>query len=376
MDFTFNEEQQMLLDTTRRFIAERCGFEARQRARSSADGYSRDAWAQLGELGLLALNVPESDGGMGAGAIENMLVCNAIGGGLLLEPYLSSAVIATRAIAALASAQQRGNWLPRLADGSLIAVLAHDEAGSRFDPSAIETTAIADGSQWLISGRKSLVYHAPAAGLYLVTARVRGGSADALSLFAIPSDQTGITLRACATVDSQRAADIELDRVSVPQAARIGVDIRDGLQAVLDFGLAALCAEAFGALDRMLKATIDYSRSRVQFGVPIGSFQALQHRMADMLIHVEQARSMCYLAASVCTDPDAAKRRAALCAAKVLIGQSARFVSQQAVQIHGGMGMTDELSVSHYFKRLVAFELRMGSTDLHLDRYRRQMRAA
>ncbi|MDZ4811328.1 MAG: acyl-CoA dehydrogenase family protein [Pseudomonadota bacterium] len=376
MDFTFNEEQQMLLDSTRRFIAERCGFEARQRVRSSASGYSRDAWAQLGELGLLALNIPEADGGMGAGAIETMLVCNAIGEGLLLEPYLSSAVIATHTIATLAAEQQRSDWLPRLADGSLIAVLAHDEPGSRFDPTKIQTTAVGDGSHWLISGRKSLVYHAPAAGLFLLTARVRGESADALSLFAVRSEQAGITLRACATVDSQRAADIELDRVSVPRAARIGVDIRDGLQAVLDFGLAALCADAFGALDRMLKATIEYSRNRVQFGVPIGSFQALQHRMADMLIQVEQARSMCYLAASVCTDPDAAKRRAALCAAKVLIGQAARFVSQQAVQIHGGMGMTDELSVSHYFKRLVAFELRMGSTDLHLERYRRQMRAA
>lgn len=376
MDFTFNEEQQMLLETTRRFIAERCGFEARQRVRSSADGYSRDAWTQLGELGLLALNVPEADGGMGAGATENMLVCNAIGEGLVLEPYLSSAVIATRAIADLASQQQRGDWLPRLADGSLIAVLAHDEASSRFDSSAIETTAVSDGGQWLISGRKSLVYHAPAAGLFLVTARVRDAPDDSLSLFAIPSDRAGIKLRACATVDSQRAAEIVLDQVSVPLAARIGVDIRDGLQAVLDFGLAALCADAFGALDRILKATIEYSRSRVQFGVPIGSFQALQHRMADMLIHVEQARSMCYLAASVCTDPDVAKRRAALSAAKVLIGQSARFVSQQAVQIHGGMGMTDELSVSHYFKRLLAFELRMGSTDLHLDRYRRQTRAA
>jgi alkylation response protein AidB-like acyl-CoA dehydrogenase len=375
MDFSFTEEQQMLLDTTRRFIAERCGFEARQHSRKSAEGFSREAWAQLGEMGLLALNVPEAEGGMDAGAVENMLVCNAVGEGLLLEPYLSSAVIATRAIATLASAAQRSEWLPRLASGELIAVLAHDEAASRFDPATIETVAARDGDAWRISGRKTMVYHAPAAGLLLVSARIVG-TPQALGLFAIATGTPGVTLRARATVDSQRAADIDLDNVHVAASARLGGDAAEGLQAVLDFGLAALCAEAFGALDRIIKATIEYSRSRVQFGVPIGSFQALQHRMADMLMHVEQARSMSYLAASVCTDVDAGKRRAALSAAKTLIGQAARFVGQQAVQLHGGMGMTDEMIVSHYFKRLLAFELRMGSTDLHLDIYRRQLKAA
>jgi alkylation response protein AidB-like acyl-CoA dehydrogenase len=374
MDFSFTEEQQMLLDTTRRFIAERCGFEARQHSRKSAQGFSREAWAQLGEIGLLALNVPEAEGGMDAGAVENMLVCNAVGEGLLLEPYLSSAVIATRAIATLASASQRSEWLPRLASGELIAVLAHDEAASRFDPKAIETIATRDGDAWRISGLKTMVYHAPSAGLLLVTARIAGEPAP--GLFAVAADAAGVTLRARATVDSQRAADVDLDNVHAAASARIGGDVAEGLQAVLDFGLAALCAEAFGALDRIIKATIEYSRSRVQFGVPIGSFQALQHRMADMLMHVEQARSMSYLAASVCTDPDAGKRRAALSAAKTLIGQAARFVGQQAVQLHGGMGMTDEMIVSHYFKRLLAFELRMGSTDLHLDIYRRQLQAA
>lgn len=376
MDFSFTEEQQMLLDTTRRFIAERCGFDARQHNRSSADGYSTAAWHELGEMGLLALNVPEADGGMGASAIDNMLVGNAIGEGLLLEPYLSSAVIATRAIATLATAEQRSTWLPRLASGALIAVLAHDEAGSRFDPDRIETMAVRVGDSWMLNGRKTMVYHAPAAGLLLVSARVGTEPADALALFAIEAGTAGLILHGRATIDSQRAADVVLENVLIPDGARIGGDVREGLQAVLDFGLAALCAEAFGALDRILKATIEYSRSRVQFGVPIGSFQALQHRMADMLMHVEQARSMAYLAASVCADADAGKRRAALSAAKVLINQAARFVGQQAVQLHGGMGMTDELIVSHYFKRLLAFELRMGSTDLHLDQYRRQMRAA
>ncbi len=376
MEFSFTEEQQMLLDTTRRFITERCSFETRQHSRKSADGFSRTAWAQLGEMGLLALNVPEIDGGMDAGPVENMLVCNAAGEGLLLEPFLSSAVIATRAIATLASTAQRSEWLPGMASGELIAVLAHDEAASRFDPVNIVTTAIRDGDGWLINGRKSMIYHAPAAALLLVSARITGGPGQAMGLFAVSTDAPGVKLHRCATVDSQRAADIEFDNVRVSAETRLGDDVAEGLQAVLDFGLAALCAEAFGALDRIIKATIEYSRTRVQFGVPIGSFQALQHRMADMLMHVEQARSMSYLAASVCTDPDVNKRRAALSAAKALIGQAARFVGQQAVQLHGGMGMTDEMMVSHYFKRLLAFELRMGSTDLHLDQYRRQMRAA
>lgn len=371
MDFSFTEEQQMLRDTTRRFIAERLNFSARQNNRALADGFSRAAWAELGELGLLALNVPEAEGGMNAGPIENMLICNAIGEGLVLEPYLSSAVIATRAIATLAAAEQRAEWLPKLASGEMIAALAHDEPGTRFDAAAIATSAVREGAGWSISGRKSLVYHAPVADLLLVSARVHGDPADALALFAIPRKSTGLILHTCATIDSQRAADIALDACRVPLDARIGNDINTGLQEVLDFGLAAFCAEAFGSLDSILKATIEYSRNRVQFGVPIGSFQALQHRMADMLMHVEQARSMSYLATSVCNDPDASRRRAALSAAKTLIGQAARFVGQQAVQLHGGMGMTDEMSVSHYFKRLLAFELRMGSSDQHLDEYRR-----
>lgn len=376
MDFSYTEEQQMLLDTTRRFISERLGFDARQRIRASAEGYSSDAWRELGELGLLALNIPEADGGMGAGAIETMLVCNAVGEGLLLEPYLSSAVIATHAIATMATDAQRAAWLPKLASGELIAVLAHDEVETRFDPMNVTTTATRDGDGWRIDGAKSLVYHAGAAGLLLVSARVNTPSSSTIGLFAIPADSAGLQLKKVATVDSQRAADISLTSVHVSNDACLGTDVVAPLQATLDYALAALCADAFGALTKILAATIEYSRTRVQFGVPIGSFQALQHRMADMLIHVEQARSMSYLAASACTDPDVHKRRAALSAAKVLIGQAARFVSQQAVQLHGGMGMTDELAVSHYFKRLLAFELRMGSGDLHLDLYRQQMLAA
>ena len=372
MDFSFNDEQRMLLDATRRFIAERYDFEHRNRVRASAEGWSREVWAQLGELGLLAINIPEEEGGIGAGPVGTMLVGNAIGEGMLLEPFWSSAVVATQAIVLLASPRQRSEWLPALASGESIAVLAHEEARTRFEPMDIETRAVAEGDGWSISGRKSLVYHAPAANLLLVSARAGGE----LGLFAVPAGAAGLSLRACTTVDEQRAAEILLDSVHVAADARLGGDAREGLQAVLDYGLAALCAEAFGAMDRLLAATIGYSRSRVQFGAPIGSFQALQHRMAEMLMHLEQARSMSYLAASRCTDPDPAARRAALSAAKALMGQAARYIGQQAVQLHGGMGMTDELDVSHYFKRLLAFELRCGETGQHLERYRKQLLAA
>ena len=370
MDFSFNDEQQMLLDSTRRFIAERYGFEHRNHVRASADGWSREVWKQLGELGLLAINIPESEGGIGAGPVGTMLVSNAIGEGLLLEPFLSSAVFATHAIVQLGSAQQRSEWLPALASGESIAVLAHDEASTRFDVAHIETQAVQSGEGWRISGRKSLVYHAPAANLLLVSARV----GTEIGLFAVPADASGVALSPRTTVDEQRAADIVLDHVVVAASARLGQDIREDLQVVLDQGLAALCAEAFGAMDRILAATIEYSRSRVQFGVPIGSFQALQHRKAEMLMHLEQARSMSYLATLRCTDTDPVVRRAALSAAKVLMGQAARYIGQQAVQLHGGMGMTDELDVSHYFKRLLAFELRCGTVDDHLAIYRQQMR--
>jgi alkylation response protein AidB-like acyl-CoA dehydrogenase len=359
MDFSFNEEQQMLLETTRRLIAKDYTFAQRMTIRDGSDGWSRDTWAQFADLGLLALTIPEDDGGIGAGPIGAMLVSNAVGEGLLLEPFHASAIVATQAIVQLGNADQRARWLPALAGGETIAVLALDDANQGI---GVEATPCADG--WTLHGRKHAVYHGDIADLLLVTARIQGG--EELALFALPADAQGVTRHGYRTVDDQRAANLQFDNVSASADARLGGDATDGVQAALDIGLAALCAEAVGALDRILAATIDYSRARKQFGVPIGSFQALQHRMADMLMYAEQARSMSYLATARCTDADAGVRRKALSAAKVSIGQAARFVAQQAVQIHGGMGMTDELDVSHYFKRLTAFELRGGTTDGHL----------
>lgn len=377
MDFTFTEEQQMLLDTTRRFVAKDYGFEARRRIKETApEGFSREVWQALADIGLLSLNVPEEDGGLGGSAIDTMLAMNAIGEGLLLEPYLASAVLATRTIALLGNDAQRAEWLPAMAAGEKIATLAHEEAQTRFDRMAIESRAWQVGNGYLITGHKSVVAHGATADLLLVTARIaRTGEHGPLAVFCVPKDAAGLHKVAYKTVDGVPAADIRINQVFVPASALLGSanDAEMLLADVLDFGLAAVCAEAVGALDKLLAATVEYARNRKQFGQPIGKFQALQHRMADMVLHIEQARSMSYLAAVRCTDDDPAACARAMSAAKVVVGQACRFVGQQAVQLHGGMGVTDELDVSHYFKRLMAIELQFGSTDQHLEMYAAQL---
>lgn len=373
MDFSFSQEQQLLQDATLRFVSERYPFEYRQRVRASAEGWSRQAWEHLADLGLLALTIPESDGGMGGGSVETMLACNATGAGLLLEPFLESAIVATRAIVELASPEQRQRWLPSMAAGKTIAVLAHDEPASDGDALDVKARARQHANGWRLEGSKPLVYGAPAADLLLVSAR---GEDEVVGLFAVPARSPGLRCLPRKTVDDQCAAEVRLDGVDVDAGARLGGDARGGLRNALDAGLAALCAEAFGAMDKVFATTVEYCRSRTQFAAPIGSFQALQHRLADMLMRLEDARSMSYLATSACVDPNPATRRAALSAAKALMGQCARYIGQQAVQLHGGMGMTDELDVSHYFRRLLAFELRGGTTDRHLRDYRMQMQAA
>jgi alkylation response protein AidB-like acyl-CoA dehydrogenase len=373
MDFTFTQEQQMLLETTRRFIAKDYGFEARRRImENSAHGFSRDAWQTLADLGLLALNVPEQQGGLDGSPIETMLVMTAIGEGLLLEPYLASAVVATRTIATLGTAQQRAAMLPAMASGELIAVLAHDEPATRFDWQAVAASASPGNGSYVLNGHKSVIPHGAAADILLVTARLRlPNKPGRLCVFAVPRDAQGIRQVSYTAIDGIRASEIRLDQVTVPADALLdgSDDTETRLPEILDVGLAAACAEAVGALDRLLAATVEYARTRKQFGVPIGNFQALQHRMADMVLHIEQARSMSYLAAVRCTEPDPALRSRAMSAAKVVIGQACRFVGQQAVQLHGGMGVTNELNVSHYFKRLMAIELQFGSTDYHLESF-------
>ena len=373
MHFNLTDEQRALSDMVQRFLAQEYAFDARRKILRSPEGWSREIWGKLGEMGLLALQVPEEQGGMAPATVETLLTLGAMGKALVVEPYLSSAVLGTALVRELGTPSQREALLPTLATGERIAVPAHGEAGARYDLSRVATSARRGGAGWVLTGRKAVVLHAPAADLLLVTARTSGApDAEAgLSVFAVPTGSPGVKLIPYPTIDGQRAADVELAGVALPGDALLGQEGQafEGLSAAFDLGVAALCAEAVGVLQATLDATTEYTRTRKQFGVPIARFQALQHRMADMLMHVEQARSMSFLAAMHAASTDAKERRRAVSAAKVTVGQACRYVGQQAVQLHGGMGVTDELMVSHCFKRLMAIELSLGDTEHHLERF-------
>jgi alkylation response protein AidB-like acyl-CoA dehydrogenase len=373
MNFEFTDEQRQLHETVDRYLTEQYPFEKFRSIKASPAGWDRAAWTGLAELGVLALNVPTAQGGLGFGPPETLAMMGACGRSLLLEPFLSSAVIATAALRDFASDSGAAELLAQMASGAAIAVLAHFERDSRFETQWVGARARRQGEGYRLEGHKAVVMHAPAADVLLVSARTAGepGDAEGVSLFRVPHDAKGLKLDSYPTIDGQRAADVYLNGVEVAAGNRLGAegDALPVIEAALDIGLAALCAEAVGVMQALVDATVAYVQTRQQFGVPIGRFQALQHRIADMLIHLEQARSMSYLAALRCTEKNVAERRRALSAAKAVIGQACRFIGQQAVQLHGGMGMTDELVVSHWFKRLTAAELNFGDTETHLQRY-------
>ena len=373
MNFEFSDEQQQLHDSVDRYLSEQYGFDKFRAINASQSGWDKAAWAGLAELGVLAINVPVAQGGLGFGPLETLAMMGPCGRSLLLEPYLSSAVIATAALRAFADDEQAAELLTRMAEGAAIAVLAHFERDSRFETQWVTTRAERSGLGYRLDGHKAVVLHAAAADTLLISARTAGDAnvATGVTLFRVPRCAPGLTLDSYPTIDGQRAADVYLKGVELPAGSRLGAEgaALPVIEAALDIGLAALCAEAVGVMQALVDATVMYLQTRQQFGVAIGRFQALQHRMADMLIHLEQARSMSYLAALRCTDANVNERRRALSAAKAVIGQACRFVGQQAVQLHGGMGMTDELAVSHWFKRLTAAELMFGDSDAHLQRY-------
>ncbi len=370
MNFEFTDEQRALQSTLQRFVQRHYGFEQRREIMWRG-GFSREVWRALADIGVLALNVPEAHGGLataaGGSPVETLVALQALGAALVLEPVLSSAVIASTLIADGVHAQQQAAWLAALAAGECIAVLAHFEPASRGDDARIATRAERRNGQVMLHGHKAVVAHAGVADDLLVSALDGQG----VSLWRVPRDAAGLRIKPYPTFDAQQAAEVELNAVVLPDTAVIGAAgaAQPAIERALDVGLAALCAEAVGVMDAAVAATIEYLKTRQQFGQPIGRFQALQHRVADMLIHLEQARSMSLLATARCRDTDACARRRVLSAAKVVIGQASRFIGQQAVQLHGGMGMADELIVSHYFKRLTAIELTLGDTDTHLQRF-------
>jgi alkylation response protein AidB-like acyl-CoA dehydrogenase len=375
VDFEFSEEQQQLQEVVGRYLSEQYSFEKYRSIKDSADGWDRQVWRGLAELGVLGINVPAAQGGLGYGPLEALSVMTAGGRNLLLEPVMSSAVIATAVLRAIAESGSAvaGELLTHLASGAQIAALAHFESDSRFETRWVTTSARRVGDAYQLDGHKGVVMHAAAADVLLISARTSGepGDAAGVSLFLVPRGQAGVILDTYQTIDGQRAADVFLKQVTVPVESRLGAqgEALAVIEAALDIGLAALCADAVGAMQALVDATVEYVQQRQQFGVPIARFQALQHRIADMVIHLEQARSMSYLAALRCNVKDVNERRRALSAAKVVVGQSCRFIGQQAVQLHGGMGMTDELRVSHWFKRVTAAELMFGDSDTHLQRF-------
>ena len=372
MDFDFTDEQILLAETVQRFVREHYSFAARRAILDSPAGWSREMWQRLAALGLTALNVPERHGGLGGGPVETMLAMGALGAGLVLEPYLAGAVLAPALLAHVGDAAA-AELLPDIASGERIVVLAHQEPHVRGELSHVAVRAQARGDTYVLDGRKSVVAHGGAADVLLISARTAGSLRDeaGISLFRLDPRTAGVTCRTYRTLDGQHAADIELEQVTVPAGQLIGpagAAFRP-IEAAHEIALSALCAEAVGIMEAMNAATLEYTKNRRQFGQPIARFQVLQHRMVDMFMHAEQAKSMSYLAAIKCVDPDARERRRVLSAAKVTIGRAARDVGQQAIQLHGGMGMTDDLVVSHYFKRLTAIELTWGDTDFHLQRF-------
>jgi hypothetical protein len=371
MDFEFSDEQRQLREAVEGFAGKEYGFERLRAIKRSGAGWDREVWRGLAEIGVTALNVPVALGGLGYGPTETLVLMEACGPSLFLEPILTSAVIATGLLRQYEDSTAAAELLRALGTGERIAALAHFEPKSRFDPRWIETRAEPNGEGYRLRGVKAVVAHAGIADVLLVSART-GGEASGISLFLVPRESApGLKLVDYLTLDGQRAADIHLDGVQLPRSSLLGVEgeALPRIEAALDLGLAALCAEAVSIMQALLRATVEHLNTRQQFGQPIGRFQALQHRVADMTVQLEQARSMSYLAAMRSSSADLEERRRALSAAKVVIGEAARFVGQQAVQLHCGMGMTDELKVSHWFKRLCAIEILCGDSDFHLQRF-------
>lgn len=363
MDFNFKEEQLAFADALKRWVTKDYSFDERKKIIHSDAGVSGAAWSTLTELGMLALPVPEEQGGFNGSAVDMFVVMQELGRGLVVEPYLATVLGAQF----LKLGGGHDGLLEQVAAGELKLACALTEKQSRHDLFAIAATASARGAGFILDGAKTVVVHGAQADSLIVSARSGAG----ISLFVVPAKSAGVTVTDYRTLDGQRAANIVFQQVELPASAMIGADGAgaDILDHAADYGAALLCAEALGAMEAIFGATLEYLKTRSQFGAPIGKFQALQHRMADMYIHLEQARSMALLAAVRMGSDDAAERRRTVSAAKFRVGQALKFVGQQAVQLHGGMGVTDELQAAHHFKRLTMIELTLGDSDHHLQRF-------
>ena len=368
MDFTLSGEQELLREGLSKFLAARYDLESSRAAAKTGPGWQPDIWRGFAEeLGILGATLPESVGGSGGGAAEVMVIAEELGRALVIEPFIDTVIVAG-GLLSRAGGVRAAAVLEGIAVGSAVVALAATEADSGDGWDTLSTKAVRDGDGWRISGSKAVVIAAPLATHLLITARVGGDVALFLIEFDATNPPRGMAVHGYRTIDDRRAADLIFDDVRLPTDALIDEDAWESLQRARDEGAAAVCSEAVGAMRRVLADTVDYSKQRQQFGQPIGSFQVLSHRMVDMYMELQQAVSAAYLAV-LNLDAEPEVRARAVSAAKATIGRAARFVGQNAVQLHGGMGMTEELAIGHYFKRLTALQYEFGSTDYHRTRY-------
>jgi pimeloyl-CoA dehydrogenase small subunit len=372
MDFSYTEEQTLLRNSVSKYLADNYKFDAWRKFTRSDTGRDPAHWKQFAELGLLAAPFAEDYGGLGGGAFDVQVIMEEFGKALVVEPYVPTVVIGGGFVRHGGTEAQKSEWLGKIAGGETMIAFAFAEPKGRYNLADLSTTAKKQGGNYILNGQKAVVIGAPWADTLVVTARTAGGQRDraGISVFLVDKKAKGVTLRDYPTVDSLRASEVTFENVEVPAANLIGT-ADNGLpliEQVTDEAIAAICAEATGGMKVLVDATVEYSKTRKQFGVPIGKFQALQHRMVDMFVAYEQAASITLMVTLKLGESETERAKAAS-AAKVTIGKSGRFVGQQSVQIHGGIGMTDELNVGHYFKRLTMIDTLFGSTDHHLKRY-------
>ena len=374
MDFEFNEEQQLLADSVRKYLAASYDFEARKKLIASPAGFSQSAWSMFAEMGLTAIPFATDAGGFGGGAVDMMAAMEAVGESLVVEPLLDHIALASRLVARVGTPAQRASALPALLDGSQKATFAYLERGRRYALHASTTTAAQSASGWILNGEKIVVMGASLVDVLVVSAKTASGT----SLFLVDRKAPGVSLKSYRTVDGLRAGDIVFANVALSSDALLGSEGQalNAIEEAIDFTTALLCSEAVGAMKYACDTTLDYLKTRKQFGAPIGAFQALQHRMVDMFMASEQSRSMAMMvackvdaAASASDAASIAARKKAVSSAKVFIADAARLVSQESVQLHGGMGMTEEMKISHTFRRLTVLAQRFGDADHHLARY-------
>ena len=372
MDFTFNEEQSLIQDQVDQFVQKEYDWETRQSLSNSDLGFGDDNWQKFAELGWLGISVSEESGGFGGSSIESMLIMEAFGKGLVVEPFLETVIMSASLIDDHGTKEQKSSILEQAIAGKMHLALAYAEPQSRFNLSDVVTVAKADGDNYILNGYKSVVMNGPSANKVIVSARTSGSQLDedGITLFIIDSDCEGIEKTNYKTVDGRRASDINIENVIVPKENIIG-EVNGGFQlldSAIDKAILAISAEAVGAMEVLYKTTVEYTKTREQFGTAIGKFQVLQHRMVDMFMEYEQCKSLLYMA-TMKHEEGASDAKKAISGLKYQVGKAGKFIGQQAVQLHGGMGVTDELNVGHYFKRLTTVGTIFGNTDYHLKKY-------